>query len=112
MTLIEIATVTQERLDQAQALLEVRAGEIEEIKANHAEEIKSLHAERDAFASYKAMMETRVAEVLVTKDTTKFVELATDFLAPAQEREKQAKLSQIAELEAQAAALKAELPAE
>jgi len=106
MTLIEIATVTQERLDQANALIALRAEELEAIKANHAAEIKAYKAQVSEFNAYKADMEKRVADALQSDDPEQYKALAVDFLTPAQERERLEKLARIALLEAEAVALK------
>jgi hypothetical protein len=112
MNLIEIATITQERLDQANALIALRAEELETLKANHSAEIAGYKAEADKFSAYKSAMEAKVGAVLQSGDPAQYEALAKEFLTPAEELARQAILARIDQLEAEAAALKAEIPVE
>jgi len=109
MTLIEIATITQDRLDQANALIALRAEELEILKANHAAEIAAYKTEAAKFLAYKSEMETRVAAVLQSGDPAQYEDLAKEFLTPAEELARQARLARIAQLEAEAEALKSQV---
>lgn len=100
MTLIEIATETQDRLDQANSRI-----------ASIAEELATVKAALDEKTAYQAAMESRVAAALQSGDPEQYVAIATEFLTPAQEAARREKLAQVEQLRAQAAALEAELSA-
>jgi hypothetical protein len=100
MSLIQIATETQARLDQSTSRLA-------ELAAEHAAAIAAKEAELAAsqtalaeLTAYKDAMEQRVSAVLQSKDPAQYEALAEEFLTPAQELEKQAIRAQIAELQA------------
>ena len=95
--IIEIATQYQERLDQANALIALRA-----------EEIAAYKLEAEKFTAYKSAMEAKVGVVLQSGDPAQYEALAKEFLTPAQELARQARLARIAQVEAEAAALKAQ----
>lgn len=109
MNLIEVATFTQDQLEQAQARINTLAAEhVEVIKAKDAE-LASIRALYEEKAAYQAAMEAKVSAVLQSGDPAQYEALATEFLTPAQEKERLAKVAQLEELKAQAAALEAEL---
>lgn len=109
MTLIEHATHVQSQLDQAVArIAEMAAEHAAELAAKNAE-ISAAKQAYDDLAAFKAAMEQRVSSVLQSGDPAQYEALAREFLTPAQELERQAKLAKLAEIEAEAAALKSEL---
>ena len=89
---------------------------IDTLVTEHAAAIAAKDAEisaaKQAFAelsAYKTAMEERVSAVLASGDPAEYEALAADFLTPAQEKARQAKLAELEALKAQAAALEAEL---
>lgn len=109
MTLIELATHTQNTLEQTTERLNTLAAEhAEVIKAKDAE-LASIRALYEEKAAYQAAMETKVSAVLQSGDPAQYEALATEFLTPAQEKERQAKIARIAELKAEAAELEKEI---
>lgn len=119
-TLIEIATESQNRLDQYAVALSNTAAkaakDLADMFASHSAELLAKDAEITtltdavtALEAIKAEMVLRVTEALQSGDPVKFQEVAVYFLTPEQEKIKAEKLAQAASLEAQAAAIKAEL---
>ena len=98
MTIIESATQAQTTIDQ----LTVRV-------ASLASDLATLTADHTALESYKSAMESRVTAVLSSGDPAQYEALATEFLTPVEEKARLAKVTQLAALQAQAAALEAEL---
>jgi hypothetical protein len=98
MTLIQAAAQAQDTIDQ----LNLRV-------ASLASELATLTTEHTALEAYKSTMESRVTSVLSSGDPAQYEALATEFLTPAEEKARLAKVAQLAALQAQAAALEAEL---
>jgi len=98
MTLIQAAAQAQDTIDQLNARV-----------ASLASDLATLTAEHTALESYKSTMESRVASVLSSGDPAQYEALAAEFLTPAEEKARLAKVAQLAALQAQAAALEAEL---
>ena len=109
MNLIELATFTQSQLEQAQAVVTTLAAEHEAaLSAKNAELAVAQTALNEKIA-YQAAMEQRVTAVLQSGDPAQYEALARDFLTPAQEKERLAKLARIEALRAEAIALETEL---
>lgn len=109
MNLIEVATFTQDQLEQAQARINTLAAEhAEAIKAKDTE-LASIRALYDEKAAYQAAMEAKVSAVLQSGDPAQYEALGRDFLTPAQEKERQAKIARIEALQAEAAELEKQI---
>ena len=107
MNLIQLATHTQNQLDQAVERIGTLAAEhAEAIKAKDVE-IATFKQQATEFATYKAAMEAKVAAALQSGDPAQYEALAHEFLTPAQELERQSKLARIELLKAETAALEA-----
>jgi hypothetical protein len=98
MTLIQAAAQAQDTIDQ----LNLRV-------ASLASELATLTTEHTALEAYKSAMESRVSAVLSSGDPAQYEALATEFLTPVEEKARLAKVAQLASLQAQSAALEAEL---
>jgi hypothetical protein len=109
MNLIELATHTQNTLEQTVARINTLAAEHEAaLSAKNAELAVAQTALNEKIA-YQAAMEQRVTSVLQSGDPAQYEALARDFLTPAQEKERLAKLARIEALRAEAIALETEL---
>lgn len=89
---------------------------IDSLAAEHAEaiaakdvKIATLKTQYDTLFTYKTEMESKVSAVLQSGDPAQYETLAADFLTPAQEKERLAKIARIKELKAEAAELEATL---
>lgn len=112
-------TIAENIANQAAELQKQRdaaTARIDALVKEHADALAAKDVEiteaKQAFAklsAYKAAMEERVSAVLTSGDPAQYEALAAEFLTPAQELARQAKLTELAEIEAKAAALKAEL---
>jgi len=116
MNLIELATHTQNTLEQMTERVTTLATEhvaaLADKDAAHSAtkaELATVRAEFAELAAYKTAMEERVTAVLQSGDPAQYEALATEFLTPAQELARQAKVAQLEALKAEAAALEAEL---
>lgn len=78
------------------------------ISANKSE-LASVKGQFAGLDAYRLSMETKVADVLKTGDIAQYEALANEFLAPTQERERQAKLAKIALLRNEALELEADI---
>jgi phage shock protein A len=109
MNLIELATHTQNTLEQMTERVNTLAAEHTEALAAKDAEIAELTARYTEKVAYQADMEAKVTAVLQSGDPAQYEALATEFLTPAQETARLAKLARIEELKAEAAALEAEV---
>lgn len=116
MNLIELATHTQNTLEQTTERLNTLAAEHAAIVEAKDTEIASAKAQTQAAQTslaekiaYQTTMEERVSAVLQSGDPAQYEALGRDFLTPAQEKERLAKLARIEELKAETAALEAEI---
>lgn len=107
MNLIEIATHTQNTLDQLTERINTLASEHAEAIAAKDAEITTLKTQYAELSAYKTEMEATVSAVLQSGDPAQYEALAIAFLTPAQERERQEKLARLAALRAEADALEA-----
>lgn len=108
MTLIQIATETQDRLDQATARIASLAGEHAQAIAAKNVEIAALQQSVADLQTLKTTMETQVATVLQSGDPAQYEALARAFLTPAEEKARLEKLARAEALRAEAAQLEAE----
>lgn len=111
MSLIELATHTQNTLDQLTERINTLATEHAEAIAAKDTEIATLKTQYETLNAYKTEMEATVSAVLQSGDPAQYEALARAFLTPAQERERQEKLARLAALRAEADALEALLNA-
>jgi hypothetical protein len=109
MNLIEHATHTQNTLDQLTTRINTLAAEHTAALAAKDSELTATKAAFAELSAYKDAMVARVSAVLQSGEPAQYEALARDFLTPAQEKERQAKVAQLEALKAQAAALEAEL---
>ena len=109
MNLIELATQTQNSLDQAAARIAEIAGENAAALAAKDATIAQLRNDYATLDSFKTAMEAKVAAVLKSGDPTQYEALAKEFLTPAEEKARQETLSRIAALKSQTAALEAQI---
>lgn len=120
MNLIEIATHTQNTLDQLTVRIDSLAAEHTAILAAKEAEYRSALEAKDlelntikaAFeekVAYQAAMEQRVAAVIQSGNPAEYEALARDFLTPAEAKARAEKLARIEALKAEAAALESEL---
>lgn len=72
-------------------------------------ELAATKASLEGMETYKAEMTAKVSSALQSGDPAQFQALAVEFLTPAQELARLEKIAKIAELEAEAAKLKAEI---
>ena len=105
VTELELQVAGIEEKDTQIATLTEQISDYESTKA----ELATARAEFAELAAYKAAMEERVTAVLQSGDPAQYEALATEFLTPAQELARQAKVAQLEALKAEAAALEAEL---
>ena len=109
MTITEAAQAAQNTIDQLTERVSTMAAEHAEtisVKDAQADALRQAFTELDA---YKTEMISQVTAVLQSGDPAQYEALATAFLTPKQELERQEKLARIAEIEAEKAELEAEL---
>ena len=87
-------TTTEAKLILALARIEDQAKE-------YAASLATLTAERDQLLALKSDMEGKVRNALATGDTSKFVEVATDFLTPAEQKARARKMAEYEALKAE-----------
>jgi hypothetical protein len=109
MNLPELAAFTQTAMEEAQARLNTLAAEHATALDALKSELATVKAAYQEKVAYQAAMESKVGAVLASGDPAQYEALATEFLTPAQELARQAKLAQLEALKAEAAALEAEL---
>lgn len=108
-TIAAQAAELEKQRDAATARIDTLAQEHATAIAAKDAELATIRAALEEKQAYQAMMEERVATVLQSGDPAQYEALAQEFLTPAQELARKAKLAELAEIEAKAAALKAEL---
>lgn len=109
MTLIETASQAQDTIDQLTARVTEMAAEHAAVLAAKQAELNTLASAHAVLTAYQTAMQTSVAAVLSSGDPAQYEALATEFLTPVEEKARLAKVAQLAALQAEAAALEAEL---
>ena len=109
MNLIDMATQATTTIEELNARLGTLSEEHAEVIAAKDAQHAALRTQYDELHAYKTTMESTVSAVLQSGDPAQYEALARDFLTPAQEKERLAKVAQLEELRAQTAALEAEL---
>lgn len=109
MNLIELATHTQNTLDQLTVRINTLAAEHAAVITAKDAEITTLKQAVATSDAYRAEMNEKVFAVLKSGDPAQYEALAKDFLTPAIEKERAEKLARAEALRAEAAQLEAQL---